>query len=272
MNIKKFRHKTVVITGGASGIGFSFAKAFGREGANIVISDIREERLTRAESDLTSLGINTRSFVCNVTSREEVVALADFAWHEFGEVNVILNNAGAIDQPCDAITAPIEEIRRIMDVNFFGVWHGVSVFGARFIEQGKPSAIYNVGSENSLFVAVPMHAAYVASKHAVLGLTDSLREDVPDFIDVGLICPGFVRSEISDPEVMALGMDTDEFTALAVDQIKKGEFLIVSHSYNKVRIDARYKEIAKAFDTYAPRQDGDAELDGRKLLERFTHI
>ena len=266
--MKNFNNKTVVITGGASGIGFSFAKQFGREGASVVIADVQADRLQQAENELISLGIAARHFVCDVTNVDNMEALADFAWNEFGHVDAIINNAGIVCDPITVIEASADDMRKIFDVNFFGVWHGISVFGKRFIAQGTPAAIYNVGSENSLFVAGPMQSAYVASKHAVLGLTDSLRVEVPDFIDVGLICPGFVRSELGDPDLMALGMDTDQFTAVALEQIKQGKFFVVSHSYNKVRIGMRHDEINEAFDNYAPRYDGDNEFDVMTLMEQ----
>ena len=268
--MRDFENKTVVITGGATGIGFSFAKRFGEEGANIVIGGLRADRLRQAEVELVSLGVNAKYLVCDVTKYGDVEALADFAWSEFGHVDAIVNNAGIISPPCAAIDTPLEDVRRIVDVNFYGVWHGVSVFGKRFIAQGTPAAIYNVGSENALFVAAPMCAAYVASKHAVLGLTEALREEVPAFIDVGLICPGFVRSEIGDAEMMDMGMDTDRFTALAMEQIKNGEFFIVSHAYNRVRIEARHEEIVNAYEGYAPRYDGDTEFDVRTLMARLA--
>ncbi len=268
--MKDFKNKTVVITGGATGIGFSLAKRFGEEGANVVIGGLRADRLKQAEDELASVGVNARHLVSDVTKLGDVEALADFAWNAFGQVDAVVNNAGVISPPCSAIDTPIEDVRRIFDVNFYGVWHGVSVFGKRLIAQGKPAGIYNVGSENALFVAAPMCAAYVASKHAVLGLTEALRDELPEFIDVGLICPGFVRSEIGDPEMMAMGMDTDRFTAVVMEQIKNGEFFVVSHAYNRVRIDTRYDEIASAYDRYAPRYDADAEFDIRTLMARHA--
>jgi short-subunit dehydrogenase len=122
--------------------------------------------------------------------------------------------------------------------------------------------------DKALFNGVPNSAAYVATKHAVLALTEALREEVPDFIDIGLICPGFVRSELGDAAAMAMGMDTDRFTALAMEQIRNGEFFIVSHAYNLVRIDERHGEIARAYERYAPRYQGDDEFDVRTLLEK----
>ena len=266
--MKSFRDKVVVITGGATGIGFSFAKRFGEEGAKIVIAARREHRLEEARRKLGELGVAARHFVCDVSRPGHVEDLADFAWNAFGHVDVIVNNAGISLPRRPAIDMLEADLRRIFDVNFFAVWRACAVFARRFMEQGTPAAIYNIGSENSLFNGVPQASAYIATKHAVLALTESLREEMPDFVHVGLICPGFVTSELGPPETMALGMDTDTYTAIAMRQIKNGEFFIVSHAYNMVRIDARHRDLAAAYARYAPRYDGDDEFDVRCIADR----
>ncbi|MCG8348969.1 MAG: SDR family oxidoreductase [Chloroflexales bacterium] len=267
--MKDFEDKVVAITGGATGIGFSFAKQFGKEGAKIVIAARREERLQAAVQTLTEMGIEAKYFICDVTKRDSVEAFADFAWNAFGKVDVIVNNAGAMLQGIPVIDLTVEQFQHVYNVNIFGIVNGSAVFGKRFIQQGTPTAIYNVGSENSLFNGTPMGAAYVSSKHAVLAITESLKQEVPDFIEVGLICPGFVRSELNDAELMQLGMDADQYTSIAMEQIKAGEFYIVSHAYNIVRINERHDAIAKAFEQYAPRYEGDNEFDVWTLYTRL---
>lgn len=266
--MKDFKDKVVVITGGATGIGFSFAKRFGQEGAAVVIAGRRQDRLEQAVRALADLGIAAQQVGCDVAKAGDIEALADIAWDAFGHVDVLVNNAGMGLARHTVVDTPDDALRHIFDVNFFGLWRGCAVFGKRFIAQATPAAIYNVGSENSLFNAVPLSAAYIATKHAVLALTEALREEMPDFIDVGLICPGFVRSELGDPAVMAMGMDTDTYTAIAMEQIKAGAFFIVSHAYNMVRIDARHGQIADAYARYAPRYDGDDEFDARSLIAK----
>lgn len=269
--MKNFKDKVVVITGGATGIGFSFAKKFGAEGAKVVISGRREDRLQEAVKALSDIKIEAKYFQCDVTKRQEVEKLADFTWDVFGTVDVIVNNAGTSGSRIPLIDFPIEEFHKVYDVNIFGIVNGVSVFGKRFIEQGTPAAIYNIGSENSLFNAIPRGgAAYVSSKHAVLAITEILREEVPEFIEVGLICPGFTRSELVDPAATQYAMDTDKYAEIAMEQIKNGEFFIVSHAYNIVRINERHDALVKAFERYAPRYDGDEEFDVRTLIAKFT--
>ncbi len=260
--------KVVAITGGATGIGFSFAKQFGKEGAKIVIGARRENRLQEAVAKLKELGIEAAYAVCDVTKRDDLEAFADSAWKAFGQVDVFVSNAGISGGQAPVIDMPEENLRAVLETNFFGSWNAVSIFAKRMIEQGTPAAIYTLGSENSFFNAVPLNSAYAATKHGILAMTVALREELPDFIKTGIICPGFVQSEMIPEEALAMGMETDKYTAIAMEQIKAGAFFIVSHAYNMVHIDERYKEVKAAFGKYAPRYDGDDEYDVRSLLKK----
>ena len=264
--MKDFSDKVVVIPGGATGIGFGFAKAFGREGAKVVIAARREERLKEAVAELTGMGIEATYKVCDVTDVEQVEALADFAWDWKGHVDVIINNAGMMVPHAPVLEMPLEHFQAIFGVNFYSVVIGSKVFGKRFIEQGTPAAIYNVGSENSLFHGTPFNGAYVATKHSVFAITQSLYEELPDFIDVSLICPGFVVSELGPKENMEHGMPTDEFIEKAMPQLKAGNFFVVTHAYNMVPITERYEMLMAAYETYAPRYEGDRQYDVRTVV------
>ena len=261
--MRDFNGKVVVITGGATGIGFALAKQFAQRGALLLLAGIQRDRLDEAARALSAHAARVAVFECDVTDRAQVEALADFAWREYGRADVIVNNAGVGPAPSSVIDAKAEDVQSVLAVNLFGVWNGVSVFGRRFIDQGTPAAIYNVGSENSFFNAIPEGAGYIASKHAVLAMTVALREEVPAHIEVGLICPGLVRSELA--RETQEGMDTDTYAELVMKQIHAGEFYIVSHAFNFVRITARWREIEAAFAKYAPRYPNDVEFDVRTL-------
>lgn len=267
--MQDFNGKVVVITGAATGIGFALAKQFVSHGSRVVLAARRRNRLDEAATELRNSGGEVRVFECDVTRRDQVEGLAEFAWTEFGQVDVLVNNAGTVGSGLSTvIDAKEEDVRSVMDVNFFGAWTGVSVFGKLFIDQGRPAAIYNMGSENSFFNSIPMGATYTSSKHAMLAMTIALREEVPSHIEVGLICPGMVRSELNS-ETVNVGMDTDMFAELAMKQMLAGEFFIVSHAYNMVRIENRWSVVRKAYETYAKRYPGDEEFDVRMLGARL---
>ncbi|MDB2668792.1 SDR family oxidoreductase [Alphaproteobacteria bacterium] len=268
--MQQLKDKVVVITGGATGIGFAFAKAFGGQGAKIVLGEPRQAALDEAITALTDLGIHAVSMAMDVRHMESVEAFADFAWQQFGRVDILFNNAG-VSMP----RAPIEQsdmqaVRDLFDVNFFGIWHGCRAFTKRMIAQGTPAEVYNTGSENSLFVAVPHSAAYVASKHAILGLTESLRHDAPDFLHYGVIFPGFVATPMTAAGGGDLGMDADEYAAIVLAQVQAGEAYIVSHAYNAERIAPRTEALQQAYAKYAPRYPGDDVYDVPLLIERWT--
>lgn len=266
-NTFDINNRNVVITGGSTGIGFALAKALGAKGCKLLVAEPDEERLKTAVSALNDLGIDANYHVCDVSELSQVQQLADTAWELFGRVDMVFNNAGIGIRQKPIIETSPTELQAVFDVNFFGVWHGSKIFAERLIEQGTPAGIYNTGSENSLFNAVPNNAAYLASKHAVLGMTENLREQMPDFIRVGLIIPGLVESELTK-RIAHLAMDADTFAVCVLKQIADGQFYIVSHAYNMVQINKRYEEIAAAYAQYAPRYEGDEEYDIRHLFSK----
>jgi len=268
--VTSYKDKVVAITGGATGIGFALAKAFGLEGASIVIGEPRQNRLDEASRTLQELDIDVCTMVMDVANPESVEAFADFAWGRFGQVDVAINNAGISVGQSPLIDLPLEKLHEIFGVNLFGVWHGCASFGRRMVEQGTPAAIYNLGSENSFFIAVPNSAAYVATKHAVLGLSEAFRQEMPNYIKVGTVFPGFVASELSPESVQKFAMDTDKFAEIVIDQMRAGEHFIVSHACNMDSIQARRKEVDSAYATYAPRYDGDDEYDVQKLIAKWN--
>ena len=262
--MRDFKGKIIAITGGATGIGFALAKAFGSEGAKIVIGETREEKLQEAIDIFKNLNIDADKTHLDVTDLKSVEKFADFTCERYGRVDMLINNAGISGARGRIDKVDIEEAKKVFDVNFFGVWNGCSVFSKKMIEQGTEAEIYNLGSENSLFVAVPNSVAYVASKHAVLGLSESLRNDLPDFIHIGTIIPGYVDTPLTGQ--IEGGMNADKFAEIIKEQIKNKEHIIVSHAYNAVHIEKRNNEIAFAYEKYAPRYDGDDEYDVKTIL------
>ena len=92
---------------------------------------------------------------------------------------------------------------------------------------------------------------------------------MPQHVNIGVICPGFVGSELIPEGVRGLAMSTDEFAGVILPQILAGEFCVISHSYIQVHVDNRYREISNAFSSYAPRHDGDDVYDVRVLLSKL---
>ena len=265
--MKNLKNKVIAITGGATGIGFALAKVLGSEGAKIVIGEPRKEKLLAAVNNLKDMGIDAVETHLDVTDLKSVEDFAEFTIKSFNHVDILINNAGISGARGRIDKVDVVKAKKIFDVNFFGVWHGCAVFSKKMIEQGTNAAIYNLGSENSLFIAVPKSVAYVASKHSVFGLSESLRNDLPDFIHVGTIFPGYVDTPLTGQAEG--GMNADEFAKIVNKQIKNEEHIIVSHAYNNVHIEKRNIEISSAYKKYAPRYDGDDEYDVKTILSKL---
>jgi NAD(P)-dependent dehydrogenase (short-subunit alcohol dehydrogenase family) len=291
--MKDLKSKVAVVTGGASGIGLGIARALAESGTHVVIADIREDRAVEEAAELAKIGERTIGCACDVSDRSAMERLADHAWSEFGHVDIIVNNAGVSCEVGPIIDGKAEDFRWLLDVNLIGEWNGCSVFGKRFMEQGTPAHILNTASENSFYVGAPYSGFYVATKHAVLGMSDALRMELPDFIHISILACGLVNTSLSDSgegrpdrfggpvirdeaikqagtQVMQMGVDPDEVGRLAVEGIKRGDFYIVTHPHNRDYIVERYDEILEAYDTHAPHFEGDDKYDVRKIFAQMT--
>lgn len=165
--------RTAVITGGASGIGLAAARRFAALGMNVVIADVREAELAAAAGEVAKLGpgrvLTTR---CDVSRREEVARLRDEAYAAFGDVAVLMNNAGI-----GAGGGPFDNFagwERVIATNLWGVVHGVHEFTPAMIGQGSRARIINTGSKQGI-TCPPGNTAYNVAKAGVKALTEGLQ-------------------------------------------------------------------------------------------------
>ena len=167
----QFKDRVAVITGGAGGIGMAMARAFATRGAKLVLADLDAAALQRSQAELEGAGATVFGVQTDVTSLDSVQALAAAARQRFGAVHIICNNAGV---------APFGELHQAshrdwvftMNVNFWGVVHGVETFVPILIEQGQGGWVINTASMAGL-VGMRWLGIYCASKFAVVGLTES---------------------------------------------------------------------------------------------------
>lgn len=244
---------TAVITGGASGFGLAVARVLARGGSRVMLADLPGERLDAG----AALIDGALAQACDVSDPAQIEALADAAFERLGTVELLFNNAGVGGPRGRLWEVDPERARAHFEVNFWGVWNGCRIFAPRMIAQDCPSAIYNTGSENSFFCAMPHSAAYIAAKHGVLGMTENLREDLPEHVHAGLVIPGWVHTAIGDDSVMKHGMNVDEFAAIIVPQMLARERFVVSHYSNVRRIRERIDPLLEAYERNAAHDDMD---------------
>jgi len=192
-----FKDRVAVVTGGAGGIGSAMARAFAARGAKIVLADLDAANLAIVAKRLEAGGAQVLGVPTDVTKAESVEALAETTLKRFGAAHIVCNNAGV------ATFGPIATSTRkdwefTMNVNFWGVVHGVQSFVPRLIAQRQGGHVVNTASMAGL-TGMSWLGVYCASKFAVVGLTESLQRELRAHdIGVSVLCPMIVQTNINE--------------------------------------------------------------------------
>jgi NAD(P)-dependent dehydrogenase (short-subunit alcohol dehydrogenase family) len=235
---------TAVVTGGASGIGRATALELARRGARAVtIADINDTRLDETVAELETLGTRPLPIHCDVSKDADVERLRDETLAAFGEVDVVMNNAGvALLGPPDTLS--MAEWDWILQINLYGVIRGVRAFVPHLRERGH-GWVVNTASVAGLYAYAWDTIPYITAKFGVVGLTESLALYLrPLGVGVSLLCPGLVESNmgdtariggVSDPSAWIKEMPLEAPVQPAVpgrlvcDAIEREQFLVLTH-------------------------------------------
>src|SRR5579872_2212953 len=262
--MRDLKDKTAFVTGGASGIGFEFAKVF--------LADIEAAPLERAIEALKRLG-PVRGAACDVSNRASLQKAADEAIAAFGAVHLVCNNAGV-----GGGAGGVEEFSErhwdwVMGVNLMGVVHGIAIFLPHMRGHGEGGWFVNTASMAGL-LGQPYGAPYSASKSAVIAISESLFYELRETnIGVSALCPGFARTNIARSErnqpaelaaeapagaaaeraamtaqAVATGIEPAEVAARAVAGIKDGDLYIFTHPGMRKMVEKRFERIDAAYD------------------------
>ncbi|WP_037286413.1 SDR family NAD(P)-dependent oxidoreductase [Saccharibacillus sacchari] len=215
--MEKAGRKVAIVTGAASGIGKAIAKQLAGRGVDVVIADIDEVRGRQTVEEIAQAGGAARFLKLDVTDYAEVEAAVYEAYHEYGRLDYMFNNAG-ISLYAELYDMTEAHWRRIVDVNVWGVINGVQAAYPIMKKQGF-GHIANTSSATALGPA-PTAAAYATTKHAVLGLTTSLHYEAEAFgVKVSALCPSFVDTPIFAAS-QGINMDTAKVQAQMAKQKK----------------------------------------------------
>lgn len=185
-----FINKVAVITGASSGIGRATAEAFAAKGASVVLAARRENEAAALANEIKDKGGKASYVVTDVSVALEVERMVAHAIETFGRLDYAVNNAGIEGQFTSVAELTEEEWDRVLDINLKGTFLCLKYEARAMLAGGHGGAIVNVGSINS-FLGFPYGAAYVSSKHALIGLTTSVSAELaPQGIRVNIVCPG----------------------------------------------------------------------------------
>ena len=194
--MQELRGKVAVITGAASGIGRALADRFATAGMKVVLADVDEVKLRAAEAELREGGAEVLPVVADVSLGESVEELARRTLETFGGAHVLCNNAGVAGVG-DQWTGPISVWDWVININIYGVVHGIRSFLPIMLDQNE-GHIVNTASMAGL-VAMPGFGPYNATKHAVVAISEGLFLELAakgSGVSCSVLCPGFVKTNL----------------------------------------------------------------------------
>jgi NAD(P)-dependent dehydrogenase (short-subunit alcohol dehydrogenase family) len=272
--MRELAGKTAFVTGGASGIGLALGRAFAEAGMKVVLADIEANALAAAVKSLQDFEPNVRGVICDVADAASVESAAETSYKAFGNVHIVCNNAGVGGgNGVDSIS--LDSWRWVVDVNIFGLLHGIRTFLPHIRAHGEGGHIVNTASMAGLETGAGF-SPYATSKFAIVAMTEGLAMQLkPLGIGVTLLCPGFVRTRILECErnrparygpslppgpvvarltgLVQSGLDPSQFAALVLAAIREDELYVFSHPELRTRVDERFAAITAALDKAAAR-------------------
>jgi short-subunit dehydrogenase len=254
----RFQDKVAVITGAGSGFGREFARDGAANGMKLVLADIDEAALDQTAQALRAQGASVVTRRVDVSKAGEMQALAELTQAEFGPANLLFNNAGvALSGLC--WEGSETDWQWVMGVNLYGVVHGLNAFVPQMLEAAQADPAYqghvvNTASMASL-TAAPTLGIYTASKHAVMGLSQTLWQELnllTTQVRCSVLCPWFVATGINDSQrvrpadlppsvprrpsagLLDKGMtqstlDAAEVSRMTYQAVREGRFYVFTH-------------------------------------------
>jgi NAD(P)-dependent dehydrogenase (short-subunit alcohol dehydrogenase family) len=272
--------KAAFVTGGASGIGLALGRAFAEAGMKVMLADIETDALASAVKSLHGLGADVRGVACDVVDPASVERAAKASYEAFGNVHVVCNNAGvAAGSGIDDIS--LDNWRWVLDVNLMGVLHGIRTFLPHIRAHGEGGHVVNTASMAGMQSGLGF-SPYSASKFAVVNMSEGLAMHLkPLGIGVTVVCPGFVRTRISesgrnrqerygparppDPatpagalaalvaELSRSGLDPADVARRVLTAIREDELYVFTHPEMSAEVKERFATIVAAMDQQAAR-------------------
>ena len=233
-----------VITGAAGGIGLALAKVCVLKGMQVVMADIAAKALAHEVAQLNALSqAGVLGVVCDVSKRRDVEQLAEQTYQRFNQVDLLINNAGVSGPLAPIWALSVEQVRQVMDVNLYGVIHGVQVFLPLMFQQKSRAHVVNMASFYGLCSGSQM-ASYAMSKHAIVALSESLYFDLKRLnkpVDGSVVCPSFANTQLlanSAPQsldklhtmvsqLMARGRPPEDVADYILREVNKKSFYIL---------------------------------------------
>lgn len=223
------KDKVALVTGGGQGIGKGVALCYAREGAKVIVVDFNEETGKQVVNEIKSKGGEAEFFKADVTKKNEVSAMVNFALSTYGKLDCACNNAGKSSVAMNMVDTPVENFDEVYDLDVRGVFYCVKE-EIKAMHKNNGGAIVNISSTSGM-LGNPGIVPYNTSKHAVLGLTKSVAlEECKNNIRINAVCPGVTET----PLIMNLKEQDPDTYQLFCTQIPQGRLATIEEIGNVV--------------------------------------
>ena len=237
----RLKDKVAVITGGGNGIGHTICKAFAKEGASVVVTDIDTDAAKNVADEIVNNGGSAISLKMDVTDMGDVNQSVERAIQAFGKIQILVNNAGIEGRRANIWEADDNEWRKTIEVHLFGNYNCTKAFLSSIMEQkwGRIITMASIQAKQ----ASAQNSSYTAAKHALVGMTRTIAHEVamegyPE-ITVNAICPGIVSTDLVLGPKGALTqiadqmkMPMEQIVAMAKSKCLQNRFLEVQEIAN----------------------------------------
>ncbi|MET0732877.1 MAG: SDR family NAD(P)-dependent oxidoreductase [Casimicrobiaceae bacterium] len=275
--MQDLKNKVVLVSGAGSGIGAAMARDAARRGAKVAVSDVRRDAATAVRDDIVRNGGSAIALVLDVTSVDSWRAAADQTERELGPIDLLCSNAGVGPAMQPVLEQSIDYLHWVMEVNFFGAVYGIKCVAPRMM--ARRSGHILVTASVAGFASGALVSGYGASKHALIGLCESLRGEIAGTgVGLSALCPAGVATSLMDttreviPQAMGKQlawspaaesamadatanaggvMSAEEVARRALDGVLAGQYYIFSHLDSRAMTMARADEVRDLFDRMA---------------------
>ncbi|MCU1458914.1 MAG: short-chain dehydrogenase/reductase [Actinomycetia bacterium] len=249
-----------IVSGAGSGIGRASAHSLAKRGASVVVTDVNGERAESVAGEITAVGGAAIWAQCDVTDGDAIERVRDLALHELGHLEIVMNNVGVLAMGPPE-TLPFELWQRIIEINLLSVVRSNLVYLPHLLAQGRGHVV-NTASASGLLAHGFDRLPYVTTKHAVVGMTESLALYLrPRGIGVTCLCPSGVVTNIVE-QITFFGepatprspdhpvVEAEVVGELVADAIETGRFLVLTATEVQDEVVARARDIDAYIDSY----------------------
>jgi NAD(P)-dependent dehydrogenase (short-subunit alcohol dehydrogenase family) len=264
--MQQLADKVAVITGGASGIGLALAHRLAAERVKLVLLDVEQAALDAAQQALGAAGATVLALRVDVSKGAAVEAAAVTARERFGVAHIIVNNAGVAGGSGPMWSVSEADWAWTLNVNLWGVIHGIRAFVPALLASGQEGHVVNTASIAGL-TSHPWMGPYTATKHAVVAMSEVLSKELElagSKINVSVLCPGFVKTNISHSDrnrapderhpngpnlntlmkqLVDAGKPPEEIAEAVVAAIREPRFYILTHAEMRPALEHRQRDI-----------------------------